>query len=279
MKNPIYPCLWFDNQAHEAAAFYCSVFNNSRVTSGNPIVSNFELSGQKFMCLNGGPMFKINPSISIYTTCETEEEIDRVWNQLIVGGSAMMPLDKYPWSQKYGWVQDRYGLTWQLTLGNLSETGQKFIPALMFTGTNSGKADEAIKLYTSLFKNSDTRFIARYEEGENDTVGNIKHAQFRLFAQTFAVMESSFPHQFSFNEGVSFVVECDDQQEIDYFWDNFTREGEESMCGWLKDKYGVSWQIIPAILDKLMSDPDKGQLVMEAFLKMKKFDINKLVNL
>jgi len=279
MKNPIYTCLWFDNQAHEAATFYCSVFNNSQVTSGNPLVSNFELSGQKFMCLNGGPLFKFNPSISFYTICETEEEINRVWNMLIEGGSAMMPLDKYPWSQKYGWVQDRYGLTWQLTLGNLSETGQKFIPALMFTGANFGKAEEAIKLYTSLFENSETSFIARYEEGENDTVGNIKHAQFRLFSQTFAVLESSFSYQFNFNEAISFVVECDDQQEIDYFWDNFTHEGEESMCGWLKDKYGVSWQIIPAILDKLMSDPAKGQLVMDAFLKMKKFEIDKLVNL
>jgi predicted 3-demethylubiquinone-9 3-methyltransferase (glyoxalase superfamily) len=85
-------------------------------------------------------------------------------------------------------------------------------------------------------------------------------------------------HNFSFNEGISFVVECDSQEEIDFFWDNLTKGGQESQCGWLKDRYGVSWQIIPAILSELMSDINKSERVMSAFLKMKKFDIEKLMN-
>lgn len=138
MTEPIYPCLWFDGKAKEAASFYCSVFTNSKILSENPMVVIFELNGKKFMGLNGGPQFK-------------------------------------------------------------------------------------------------------------------------------------------FNEAVSFVVNCEDQKEIDHFWEKLTEGGEESMCGWLKDKYGVSWQIVPAILGKLMSDPEKAPRVIEAFLKMRKFDIEKLL--
>lgn len=140
MSNTIYPCLWFDGKAKEAAEFYCSIFKNSRITEENPMVVRFELDGVQFMGLNGGP-------------------------------------------------------------------------------------------------------------------------------------------QFSFTEAVSYVVECKDQQEIDYFWEKLTADGgQESMCGWLKDKYGFSWQIVPEILGKLMSDPEKSPRVMQAFMKMKKFDIQTLLD-
>lgn len=139
MKNSIHPCLWFNGNALEAANFYCTVFTNSKITINTPMVVNFELNGQKFMGLNGGP-------------------------------------------------------------------------------------------------------------------------------------------HFTFNEAVSFVVECDTQEEIDYFWTKLTEGGSESMCGWLKDKYGVSWQIVPRILAKLMTDQSRAQRVMQAFMQMKKFDIATLLN-
>jgi predicted 3-demethylubiquinone-9 3-methyltransferase (glyoxalase superfamily) len=138
MKNSIHPCLWFNNNAFEAAEFYCSVFTNSKITSNTPMVVSFELNGQQFMGLNGGP-------------------------------------------------------------------------------------------------------------------------------------------HFTFNEAVSFVVECDTQEEIDYFWNKLTVGGSESMCGWLKDKYGVSWQIVPRILGQLMADANRSQRVVQAFMKMKKFDIDTLL--
>ncbi|MBI3135092.1 MAG: VOC family protein [Bacteroidetes bacterium] len=140
MKKEIYPCFWFDAKAKEAATYYCSVFKNARITSENPMVVIFEINGQKFMCLNGGPDFK-------------------------------------------------------------------------------------------------------------------------------------------FNESVSFVVECDTQDEIDYYWNSLTKDGgSEGRCGWLKDKFGLSWQIVPAVLGKLMSNPEKSQRVMQAFMQMKKFDIKTLEN-
>jgi predicted 3-demethylubiquinone-9 3-methyltransferase (glyoxalase superfamily) len=140
MNNNIYPCLWFDGQAREAAKFYCSIFPNSKITADNQMVVTFELDGKKIMALNGGP-------------------------------------------------------------------------------------------------------------------------------------------QFTFNEAVSLVVECDTQEEIDHYWANLTAEGgQESNCGWLKDKFGVSWQIVPTILPLLLNDPDRAQRVMQAFINMKKFDIKGLEN-
>lgn len=139
MKNPIYPCLWYNNNAKEAAEFYCSVFPNSRIISTNPMVVIFEINGNKFMGLNGGDKFK-------------------------------------------------------------------------------------------------------------------------------------------FNESISFVVECETQDEIDNYWNILTKNGREDRCGWLKDKFGMSWQIVPTILGELMSDSSRAPRVVEAFLKMKKFDIEILKN-
>lgn len=139
MNQEIYPCLWFDGKAKEAANFYCSVFKNSKIINETPMVVIFELNGKKFRGLDGGP-------------------------------------------------------------------------------------------------------------------------------------------EFEFNESISFVISCDTQEEIDYYWNALTAGGKEGKCGWLKDKYGISWQVVPAILAKLMSDPEKAPKAMYAFMQMKKFDIEKLVN-
>jgi predicted 3-demethylubiquinone-9 3-methyltransferase (glyoxalase superfamily) len=140
MKNQMYPCLWFDGQAKAAAEFYCSIFKNSKITSENPMVVRWELNGNQFMGLNGGPQFK-------------------------------------------------------------------------------------------------------------------------------------------FNEAVSFTIECESQEEIDHYWDNLiSNGGVESQCGWCKDQFGVSWQVVPKVLGKLMTDPERSQRVVAAFMQMKKFDIEKLIN-
>ena len=277
MKNQMYPCLWFDGKAKEAAEFYCSVFGQSQITSENSLVATFEVSGQKFMCLNGGPQFTINPSISFYVVCTTEKEVDQTWKKLANDGQVLMELNKYPWSDKYGWVQDRFGLNWQLTLGKLEDVGQKFTPSLMFTGKQAGNAEKAITFYTSVFNNSSVVGIHRYTADETDVEGTIKHAQFRLNGQVFMAMDSSFPHGFEFNEAFSLVVTCETQEEIDYYWEKLSAVPEAEQCGWLKDQFGVSWQIVPSILEKLMSDPVRSKRVVDAFMQMKKFDIEKLM--
>lgn len=277
MTPQIYPCLWFDGKAKEAADFYCSVFNHSKIIADTPQVVTFESAGQKFMCLNGGPDFTINPSVSFFVVYENEAELESAWKQLSEGGSALMPLDKYEWSEKYGWVQDRYGVNWQLALGKLEEVGQQFSPTLLFTGDQHGKAEQAVHFYTSVFKPASIDGILKYSSDEGDVEGTVKHAQFRLGNNVLMAMDSSLPHAFSFNEAISFVVECNTQEEIDYYWHKLTEGGQEGMCGWLKDPFGVSWQIVPAVLGKLMSEPEKAARVMQAFMQMKKFDIDQLV--
>jgi len=277
MKNQIYPCIWFDGNAKEAAVLYCSAFKNTRIIDDTPMVINFELEGQKVMCLNGGPMFKPNPSISFFVVCETVEELDNTWSKLVENGTVLMPLDKYAWSERYGWLNDKYGVSWQLFKGKPEDFGQKMIPNLLFTGKLSGKTAQAIEHYTGIFKNSSVRTIEKYKAGENDIEGNIKHAQFKLNNQLFIAMDSSIAHHFAFTEGNSFVIECETQEEIDYYWNKLTEGGIESQCGWLKDKYDISWQIVPAVLSELMQNPEKSDKVIQAFLKMKKFEIEILM--
>ncbi len=273
MKQPIYPCLWFDGNAKAAASFYCSIFNNSSITIDTPMVVNFTIGKQKFMGLNGGPMFKINPSVSLFYFSDSKEEINRVWNALSQNGMVMMALDKYPWSDWYGFIQDQFGVSWQIYLGAEGNVSQAISPCFMFTGAVCGRAEEAVNFYTSIFKNSSINGFNRYGANEGDTEGYIKHAQFNIDNYTMMALDSSAPHKFEFNEAFSLMIECETQEEIDFYWNALVDGGKESRCGWLKDKFGISWQVIPSIIGKLMSDPIKASKVMQAVMQMNKLDI------
>ncbi len=278
MAQPIHPCIWFDGNAKQAATAYCSIFTNSTITIDTPMVVNFNLCGNKFMGLNGGPMFKVNPSISFFVKCESIEQANTVWDKLIEGGKALMPIDKYPWSERYGWVQDRFGVSWQVMVHYQEGTPQSITPSMLFTNAQLGRAEEAITFYSSVFKNSLAGRMERYPPEDKAHAGMLMYSEFSLGACDFIAMDGPGGHDYVFNEAISLVVDCDTQEEIDYFWDKLTEGGSESMCGWLKDKFGVSWQIVPSVLGKLMSDPSRSQRVMQAFLKMKKFIIADLEN-
>jgi predicted 3-demethylubiquinone-9 3-methyltransferase (glyoxalase superfamily) len=292
IKQRIVPHLWFDKEAREASDFYCTVFPDSRITgtatlrntpSGDTDIVSFELWGRRFQAISAGPLFRFTSSISFMVNFdpsqdrETGRRIDEVWGRLIAGGKALMPLDAYPFSKRYGWVQDRYGLSWQLILTNPEgEERPSIIPSLLFTGGVAGKAEEASGFYLSVFNDGKRGAIARYPAGmEPDKAGTIMFTDFRLEGQWFAAMDSARQHGFAFNEAVSFIMYCEDQKEIDHYWEKLSAVPEAEQCGWLKDKYGVSWQILPAVMDGMMRDQDPGRLarVTQAFLKMKKFDL------
>jgi predicted 3-demethylubiquinone-9 3-methyltransferase (glyoxalase superfamily) len=274
MTQAPHPCLWFDGNAQQAADFYCSVFADSKILTRNAMVNEWEIMGLKIMGLNAGPMFKINPGISLSVNLTSEAEIHRIYNALIDGGSAMMQLGKYYWSLLYGWLKDKYGMTWQLTLG---ETDSIKL-SMLFTDTVLGKAAEATDLYTSLFENSKSIFKAPYPAG-SPYEGYLMYSEFSLGGRIFSAMDGPGGHTFAFNEGVSLVVTCDTQAELDHIWNTLTTNGgSESQCGWLKDPYGVSWQIIPKILSEKMNAGDgkrSGQM-MQALMGMKKLIISDL---
>lgn len=278
MSKRITPCLWFDGKAKEATELYCSVFNNTKITSQSPIVTEIKSGDQSFTLLDGGPKYKPNPCISFFYICETEEELNKVWKAFENGGKILMPLDNYPWSERYGWINDKFGISWQIALGKIDEVGQKITPCLMLTGKDYGRGDEAIDFYLNVFRNSEVDGILRYGKDESpEKEGAVKHAQFSLAGSKFMLMESAQPHDFTFSEGISLTIHCSTQEEIDYYWTKLTEKGEESMCGWLKDRFGVSWQVIPDILGKIMSDPDKAGKAAKAFMEMRKLDIEKIV--
>lgn len=278
MTNQIHPCLWFDGKAKEAAELYCSVIKNSKITTDTPMVVMFELNGKKIMGLNGGPMFKINPSISLFILADTIDETNEIWNKLEKDSmKVLMPIDKYPWSERYGWLQDKFGMTWQIMVADSGDAGLKITPSMLFTGKQFGRAEEAVKFYSSVFNNSSTDVMLLYPEGDANA-GKVMFSEFKLDKYPIIAMDGPGEHEYSFNEGVSFVVNCDTQEEIDHYWNKLTEGGEESMCGWLRDKFGVSWQIVPAMIGKLMADPEKGKRVMQEILKMKKLDIKTLEN-
>lgn len=296
----ITPFLWFDSQAEEAVNFYTSIFNNSKVdtitryneasaaASGRPagsvMTAAFELEGYSFTAINGGPEFKFNPSISFFLNFDPSKDknsrmkLDSIWEKLSEGGTPLMPLDKYPFSEHYGWIQDKYGISWQLILSNPDGEERPFIvPSLMFTGAVCGKAEEASDFYLSIFKNSKRGTIARYPAGmEKDKEGTMMYTDFRIGDQWFAAMDSGWEHGFGFNEAISFVISCENQEEIDHFWNKLSADPQSERCGWLKDKYGISWQVVPAILPKLLKDGPKSQKVMQAILNMKKLSIAEL---
>lgn len=283
----ITPHLWFDNQAKEAVEFYTSLFSNSKIEnittikdtpSGDCDILSFNLEGEPYMAISAGPYFKINQSISFFVACNTQEEIEKLNQGLSEGGVYLMPYDTYPWAQKYAWLQDRFGVSWQLSLSTVHSYPQKITPFFMFTGPVAGKTKEALDYYTGIFPDSKINTVTNYQEGDGDKVGTIKHSQFTLNNQLFMAIDSSLDHKFNFNEAISLIVSCDSQDEIDYYWEKLSAYPEAEQCGWLKDRYGVSWQITPTIMDEMMANGTATQKekVTQAFLKMKKFDIKTL---
>jgi len=291
----ITPHLWFDDNAKEATEFYTSIFPNSKITdittlhdtpSGDSVTISFELSGYPFIAINAGPIFKFNPSISFMLNFDpsrdkdAKENLNKLWKQFEPGGKVLMPLNRYPFSEWYGWIEDKYGVSWQLILTNPEGEERPFIiPSLMFVGDVSGKAEEAIKFYLSVFKNSRIGQLARYPKGmEPDKEGTIMFADFMLGNSWFATMDSARRHDFNFNEAISLLIPCESQEEIDYYWERLSAVPEAEQCGWLKDKFGVSWQVTPAIMDEMMRTGTRKQIdrLTQAFLPMKKLEITKL---
>jgi len=288
--NGIAPCLWFDDRAEEAAELYTGIFPGSTVRavsrfpesfdnpSGKPpgsvMTVELELAGLAFTALNGGPQFTINPSISFFVHTETSEETDRIFAALADGGSILMPLQEYPWSERFAWVQDRNGVSWQVILGRREGVRQTIVPCLMFSGAQHGRAREAMQRYSELFDHSRLRDVATYSADEGPE-GMIKHGRFVVAGQDFVAMDGHVDPPFGFNEAVSLQVMCEDQPEVDRYWAALSDGGEEGPCGWLKDRFGVSWQVVPTAFIELTKrgDAAANDRMFQSMLGMKKLDI------
>lgn len=281
----IIPHLWFDTQAQEAAAWYVSLFPQSQIDhvihientpSGDCDVVSFTLAGQPFSAISAGPLFTFNPAISFMVHCESAAEVDQRWAEMSPSGSILMPLDVYPFSPRYGWLQDRFGVSWQLMYMENGQSTQKITPNLLFSGVACGKAEEAVSHYVSTFGEAQSLFTSRYAPGEAKTPqAQINYASFVLEGMVFSAMDNGYPVDFTFNEAISFMVLCDDQAEIDHYWECLSAVPEAEACGWLKDRFGLSWQIVPRQMGEWQKHANREEMqrLTGAFLQMKKFDL------
>ncbi|HUB94155.1 MAG TPA: VOC family protein [Verrucomicrobiae bacterium] len=291
MEQKITPNLWFDGNAREAVDFYTAAFQNSSVVlteyypssseeglaefqkdlAGKELIISFEIGGQRFTALNAGPEFRFNSSISFMLNFDpsrdehAREHLDELWGILSDGGETLMPLDAYPFSKRYGWIKDRYGVTWQLILTNSAGDARPFIvPSLLFAGKTTNHAEEAIRFYVSVFHEATLGTLARYGKDTGPAKANaLAFADFTLAGQWFAAMDSGAEQDVVFNEAISFSVACKDQAEIDYLWEKLSNVPAAEQCGWCKDRYGVSWQIVPANMGELMKRPNAYAKMMQ----------------
>jgi predicted 3-demethylubiquinone-9 3-methyltransferase (glyoxalase superfamily) len=285
MSQKIVPHLWFDREAIEAVEFYTSIFPDSLILSryklhntpsGDCDLLRFQLMGFEFMAISAGPLFKINPSISFTIRCQNIGMVDALWEKLSPLGQALMPLDRYFFSERYGWIQDRYGVSWQLIFTREVDRGRHVLPSLLFTKEKSGKAKEAIDFYLSVFRNARMGTLMLYPEDTpyGQKKGDVMFAEFFLENILFTAMDGGLTHDFSFNEAISFIVFCENQGEIDHYFEKLSNDPNAEQCGWLKDRFGISWQILPKNMDDLMTqNPDR---VMQTLLSMKKINIEEL---
>lgn len=283
MAQNITPNIWFNGNAKEAVDFYVAAFPDARIfdtayypnsteegladfqqdLAGKELTVDFELGGMRFGAINAGAEFTPNHSISFFVHFDAtrdpqaHEKLDALWNTLLGGGEALMALDTYPWSERYGWVKDKYNVTWQLMLTkDRAEDRPMIMPSLMFSEANTNHAEEAINYYVSVFPDSSVRTLSRYGSPSGSASAEaLMYSDFQLEGQWFAAMDAGDDKGAPFNEGISLVVTCKDQAEIDRLWAQLSTVPEAEQCGWCKDKYGVSWQIVPENMGELMQRP------------------------
>jgi predicted 3-demethylubiquinone-9 3-methyltransferase (glyoxalase superfamily) len=292
-KNPISARIWLDDQALDAARFYVDTLPAGRITGesrypesfdnpgrkprGSLLTVEFEVGGQRFTALNGGPDFTVNPSVSFFVHVDSPDEADGLVGKLVAGGSFLMPLDRYPWSERYAWVQDRYGVSWQVFSGAHPGGTQRIVPCLMFADAVHGRAEEAIKRYVEVFPDSRIDTIERYGASRGPE-GKVVHGRFELGGQEMVAMDSHEARGATFNEALSFEISCRDQAEVDRYWRELSAGGKEGPCGWVTDRFGLSWQVVPARMSSWMTSPDVAarDRVFGALLEMRKLDVAKI---
>ncbi len=298
----IVPNIWFNKNAAEAGELYTHVFPNttSKVTSsyptenlpdfqkelaGQPLTVELTIEGFDLVLINAGPEFRPNPSISFMVNFDpllfarargidpdseeaaqaARDALDHAYTQLIDGGRALMELQEYDFSPYYSWVEDRYGVSWQLILTNPQGDPRPFImPAFLFGAQAQNMCRETIDRYVSLFPDSAWGPVYTYPAAMGPvTEDHIMHGEFTLAGQWFVAMDSGNEQPESFTCGVSLEVRCADQAEIDRYWAALSAVPEAEQCGWLADQAGVSWQIVPASIGDLMQRPGAHGKLME----------------
>ena len=293
MTQRINPFLWFEKDMDQVIKYYTSIFPDvttsakselENTPSGTAHMESITIYGTRLDLMTAGPYLPFNPTVSFIINCDTAEEADGLWSKITAEGKELMPLQAYDFAKKFGWAQDKYGVSWQVLCMDGERPKEKLVSTLMFCGDVCGRAEEAINFYASIFKNSQIDYVSHYDGTEpdlTDTRAKTKHAGFVLDGARFSALDSGRVSPLTFNQAISFIVNCENQEEVDYFYGKLIEDGgKEVQCGWVNDKFGVPWQVVPTRMTSMMATGTKEQVarVTEAFMKMKKFDIQTLEN-
>lgn len=293
----IVPNLWFQGNAAEGIEFYEHALPNTHTVAtsnypteglldfqkdfaGDILTAEVEIDGYRVCLINAGQEFFPNPSVSFLLNFDPSRDANArdtlrgVWERLSSGGTVLMPLGEYTFSNLYGWIQDRYGVSWQLMLTNPEGDPRPFVtPMLMFGGQAQNRAKEALDYYIGTFGNAAIGNVVPYADQVGPAhPGAVMYSDFTLEGEWLAAMDSGVEQPFSFTPGVSLMVNCAGQGEIDRLWEALSAVPEAEQCGWCTDQFGVSWQICPADMEELMKAPG----AFERMLAMKKLNIAEL---
>jgi predicted 3-demethylubiquinone-9 3-methyltransferase (glyoxalase superfamily) len=276
LDSTIYPCILFQNQAQEAAEFYTQIFSHGKILIDLAEFTLFEIEGLKFKAINSHQSdYKSNPAFSFMVSFQDVKELDNLWNQLKSGGITIMPLGEHAWSSRYGWIQDQFGVSWHLILSESpASMYQKISAVLVFGEEMLAKAEIASNFYLEIFKNSKRDIPQHFISTETQKL--VKHSPIYIQNYLIRVMESSIEQPFEFSPGISLVVECSDQAEIDAYWNALAFGGKEGSAGWVKDKFGIYWQIIPKELNEWIQNSANKLRIISELKSMQKIDIAQL---
>ncbi|WP_030013348.1 VOC family protein [Curtobacterium sp. S6] len=294
----VIPNIWSNGRAGEAAEFYAKVFRDTEEISrqnypteglldfqqplaGKLLTVNLRIHNLPIILVNAGNEFRPNPAAGFMVNLDpasiedAEAYLEHLHALLVDGGRELMPLGEYPFSRKYAWVEDRHGVSWQLILSNPDGEPRPFLmPALMFCGAAQNRAAEATAEYVELFDGSIMGNRATFPAPTGPAEqGAVMFSDFRLGDEEtgtwITAMDSGVEQPFSFTEGFSLMVEAPDQAEIDRLFDTLSAHPDAVACGWCKDRFGLSWQIVPDTMDELMERPQ----AYEHLLSMGKIQI------
>ncbi|MHA2789227.1 VOC family protein [Corynebacterium sp. S7] len=292
----IIPNLWYTGTADEAAEFYVQSIPHTTLEenvayptegladfqldlAGKTLTNEISIDGFRMILINAGDEFRPNAAINFFLNFDpandpdAEAHLRETWEKLTEGGQELMELSEYPHSKLYGWVEDKYGVNWQLMLTNPQGATRPFVvPQLMFCGPAQNCTEEATDRYIATIENSSPGNRVSYLDIGQDAPNGaeIVFSDFKLGGQWFSAMDSAVDQPFTFTEGVSLMVNCKDQAEIDKYWNALSAVPESEVCGWLKDQWGVSWQIVPENMGELMARPG----AYEKMMQMKKLIID-----
>ncbi|HEM2825871.1 VOC family protein [Streptococcus suis] len=283
----IIPHLWYDTEAKEAVAFYVELFGGkidwtytiTDTPSGDSDLIQFQLGDMTLAAISAGPYFKLNESMSLMVNVASKDEVTRLYQALSEGGRILMPLGEYPFSPYYVWLEDRFGLSWQLSFAPDLDKPYQFDICLLFSQEQVGLAQPMLDYYKDKLPQASVGQLSYYGEGEAAVeAAKLNYAELLVAGQKMIVMDHGYGGEASFNEAFSLMVYVDSQDELNFYYDLLSAVPEAEMCGWVKDQFGISWQIVPRILMEAYdtASPETVKAVNDAVLQMRRLDFDQI---